>query len=182
MDPTSPLFVAVFMVAILLAGGWSLFLEKDSGQSATGSYPRLGRSSESTAGDASHRCIAARDVHSDGYIELRDRKKDVIISGGENISSIEVEQFITRHPAVLEVAVIAVPDEKWGEVPKAFVTLKPGHSATADEIISFCRQSMAHFKCPKQVEFGELPRTSTGKIQKYVLRDREWGDIDKRIH
>jgi fatty-acyl-CoA synthase len=121
-------------------------------------------------------------MHPDGYIELRDRKKDIIISGGENISTIEVEQTIYQHPAVLEVAVIAVPDPKWGEVPKAFVTLRPGQSATAEEIIAFCRERMAHFKCPKAVEFGDLPKTSTGKIQKYVLREREWAGMAKRIN
>ncbi len=121
-------------------------------------------------------------MHPDGYIELRDRKKDIIISGGENISTIEVEQTIYQHPAVLEVAVIAIPDPKWGEVPKAFVTLKPGQSATAEEIIAFCRQRIAHFKCPKAVEFGDLPKTSTGKIQKYVLREREWAGMTKRIN
>ncbi len=112
-------------------------------------------------------------VHPDSYIELRDRKKDIIISGGENISSIEVEQAIDSHEAVLECAVIPIPDEKWGEVPKAFVTLKPGHAATAEDIIEHCRARIAHFKCPKAVEFGELPKTSTGKIQKFMLRERE---------
>jgi fatty-acyl-CoA synthase len=121
-------------------------------------------------------------MHPDGYIELRDRKKDIIISGGENISTIEVEQTIYQHPAVLEVAVIAIPDPTWGEVPKAFVTLRPGQSATAEEIIAFCRERMAHFKCPKAVEFGDLPKTSTGKIQKYVLREREWAGMAKRIN
>ncbi len=114
-------------------------------------------------------------MHPDGYIELKDRKKDIIISGGENISTIEVENTIYKHPAVAEVAVIGVPDDKWGEVPKAFVTLKPGASATADEIIAFCRERLAHFKCPKHVAFCELPKTSTGKIRKNVLREREWG-------
>ncbi|MBI5877611.1 MAG: long-chain-fatty-acid--CoA ligase [Chloroflexi bacterium] len=121
-------------------------------------------------------------VHADGYIELRDRKKDIIISGGENISTIEVEQAIYQHPAVLEVAVVAVPDDRWGEVPKAFVTLKPDATATADEIIAHCRAHLAHFKCPKSVEFIDLPKTSTGKIQKYVLRDKEWAGRDKRIN
>ena len=97
--------------------------------------------------------------HPDGYIELRDRKKDIIISGGENISTIEVEQCVARHPAVLECAVVAIPDEKWGERPKAFVTLKPGATATEDEIIEFCRQHIAHFKAPAAVEFGDLPKT-----------------------
>ncbi len=121
-------------------------------------------------------------VHPDGYIELRDRKKDIIISGGENISTIEVERAIYQHPAVLEVAVIGIPDPLWGEVPKAFVTLKPGAQLTADELIAFCRERLAHFKCPKAVEFGELPKTSTGKIQKFRLRDREWASQEKRIH
>jgi len=120
--------------------------------------------------------------HPDGYIELRDRKKDIIISGGENISTIEVEQCIARHPAVLECAVIAIPDEKWGERPKAFVTLKPGQSATEQEIIEHCRHHLAHFKVPAAVEFGELPKTSTGKVQKFVLREREWKGRDKRIN
>ena len=118
--------------------------------------------------------------HPDGNIELRDRGKDVIISGGENISSIEVEQTIAAHPAVLECAVIGVPDPHWGERPKAFVTLNPA-TATAQEIIAFCRERLAHYKCPDAIEFGPLPKTSTGKIQKFVLRDREWAGHDKRI-
>jgi fatty-acyl-CoA synthase len=109
-------------------------------------------------------------MHPDGYIELRDRQKDIIISGGENISTIEIERVIARHPAVLDVAVIAIPDDYWGEVPKAFVMLKPESTATADEIIAFSRSHLAHFKCPKAVEFGDLPKTSTGKTQKFVLR------------
>ena len=120
--------------------------------------------------------------HPDGYIELRDRKKDIIISGGENISTIEVEQAVARHPAVLECAVVAIPDEKWGERPKAFVTLKPRQTISQDEIIQYCRQRLAHFKCPATVEFGDLPKTSTGKVQKYVLREKEWAGYDKRIH
>jgi acyl-CoA synthetase (AMP-forming)/AMP-acid ligase II len=120
--------------------------------------------------------------HPDGYIELRDRKKDIIISGGENISTIEVEQCVAKHPAVLECAVVAVPDEKWGERPKAFVTLKPGAQATEGEVIEFCKQHIAHFKAPAIVEFGDLPKTSTGKIQKFVLRDREWKGREKRIN
>jgi fatty-acyl-CoA synthase len=120
--------------------------------------------------------------HPDGYIELRDRKKDIIISGGENISTIEVEQCVARHPAVLECAVVAIPDEKWGERPKAFVTLKPGQRATEQQIIEFCRQHMAHFKAPAAVEFGDLPKTSTGKVQKFVLRDKEWRGQAKRIN
>ncbi|GIM91161.1 acyl--CoA ligase family protein [Paractinoplanes toevensis] len=110
--------------------------------------------------------------HPDGYVELRDRLKDVIISGGENIASVEVEQVIADHPAVLEAAVIAVPDERWGEVPAAFVTLKDGASATENQIIEYVRERLAHFKAPKTVTFGDLPKTSTGKIQKYVLRAR----------
>ncbi len=110
--------------------------------------------------------------HPDGYIELKDRSKDIIISGGENISSIEVEDVLYRHPAVATAAVVAKPDETWGETPCAFVELKPGQEATAQEIIDFCRDNMAHYKCPRRVVFGELPKTSTGKIQKYVLRER----------
>jgi fatty-acyl-CoA synthase len=120
--------------------------------------------------------------HPDGYIELRDRKKDIIISGGENISTIEVEQAVAKHPAVMECAVVAVPDAKWGERPKAFVTLKPGRQATEAEIIAFCREHIAHFKCPAAVEFGDLPKTSTGKVQKFVLRDREWQGQARRIN
>jgi fatty-acyl-CoA synthase len=120
--------------------------------------------------------------HPDGYIELRDRKKDIIVSGGENISTIEVEQAVARHPAVLECAVIATPDEKWGERPKAFVTLKPGQRATEQEIIAFCREHIAHYKCPDAVEFCDLPKTSTGKVQKFVLREKEWAGRKKRIN
>ncbi len=111
--------------------------------------------------------------HPDGYIEIRDRDKDVIISGGENISSIEVEQVVAQHPAVMEVAVSAMPDEYWGERPKAYVTLKQGQEATEEEIIEFTKEHIARFKAPAAVEFGELPKTSTGKVQKYVLRQRE---------
>ena len=121
-------------------------------------------------------------MHPDGYIELRDRAKDIIISGGENISTIEVERCIYQHPDVLEVAVIAIPHETWGEVPKAFVVPKAGANPTEREIIDFCRERMAHFKCPKAVEFGELPKTSTGKVQKFVLREKEWGGRAARIH
>jgi fatty-acyl-CoA synthase len=120
--------------------------------------------------------------HDDGYIELRDRKKDIIISGGENISTIEVEQAVARHPAVLECAVVAIPDEQWGERPKAFVTLKPGQQATEQEIIEFCRQQIARYKCPAAVEFADLPKTSTGKVQKFVLREKEWAGREKRIN
>jgi fatty-acyl-CoA synthase len=120
--------------------------------------------------------------HPDGYIEIRDRSKDVIISGGENISSIEVEQTVDQHPAVLEVAVIAIPDDKWGERPKAFVALRPGQTATEQEIIEFCKSRIARYKAPAAVEIlDELPKTSTGKVQKFVLRDKEWADHDKRV-
>jgi fatty-acyl-CoA synthase len=119
--------------------------------------------------------------HLDGTIELRDRGKDIIISGGENISSIEVEQAIVAHPAVLECAVIGVPHPHWGERPKAFVTLNEGAAATPEEIIAFCRERLAHYKCPDAITFGPLPKTSTGKIQKFVLREREWAGQDKRI-
>ncbi|MSP89968.1 MAG: acyl-CoA synthetase [Alphaproteobacteria bacterium] len=109
-------------------------------------------------------------LHPDGYIELKDRSKDIIISGGENISTIEIEGVIYRHPAVLDVAVVGRPDAKWGESPCAFVTLREGQSASAANIIDYCRANMAHFKVPKTVVFGPLPKTSTGKIQKFVLR------------
>lgn len=120
--------------------------------------------------------------HADNSIELRDRAKDIIISGGENISTIEVEQVVAQHPAVLECAIVAIPDETWGERPKAFVTLKEGAHATEEEIITFCRARLAHFKCPVGVNFGPLPKTSTGKIQKYVLREKEWAGKNKRIN
>jgi fatty-acyl-CoA synthase len=119
--------------------------------------------------------------HPDGNIELRDRGKDIIISGGENISSIEVEQAIAAHPAVLECAVIGIPHPHWGERPKAFVTLNEGAAAAPEEIIAFCRERLAHYKCPDSIEFGPLPKTSTGKTQKFVLRQREWGGQDTRI-
>ena len=109
--------------------------------------------------------------HPDGYIEIKDRSKDIIISGGENISTIEVEDVLYRHPAVLEAAVVAKLDERWGETPCAFVTLKEGHDADAGDIIAFCRSHMAHYKAPRTVVFGPLPKTSTGKIQKFVLRE-----------
>ena len=107
----------------------------------------------------------------DGYVKIRDRSKDIIISGGENISSIEVEDALYSHPAVLSAAVVAQPDEKWGETPCAFIELKPGASVTADELREFCREHMARYKVPKTFVFRELPKTSTGKIQKFVLRD-----------
>jgi fatty-acyl-CoA synthase len=111
--------------------------------------------------------------HEDGYIDIKDRSKDIIISGGENISTIEVEDILYRHPAVMEVAVVARPDEKWGETPCAFVTLKPEMEyTTEEEIIEFCRSQLARFKVPKTVVFGPLPKTSTGKMQKFILRER----------
>ena len=110
-------------------------------------------------------------LHPDGYIQLKDRSKDIIISGGENISSIEVEDVLYKHPAIQAAAVVARPDEKWGETPCAFVELRPGKQATAEEIIKWCREGLAHFKAPKHVVFTELPKTSTGKIQKFKLRD-----------
>jgi fatty-acyl-CoA synthase len=114
-------------------------------------------------------------THPDGFIEIQDRAKDLIISGGENISSTEVEGVLYKHPDVLETAVIAIPDEKWGEVPKAIIVLKPGTNVTEEEIIHFCRAEMAHFKAPKAVEFVEsLPKTATGKLQKYRLREMYW--------
>jgi fatty-acyl-CoA synthase len=120
--------------------------------------------------------------HPDASVELRDRKKDIIISGGENISTIEVEQTIASHAAVMECAVIAIPDDTWGEIPKAFVTLKPAATVSELEIIEHCRATLARFKAPKAVEFGPLPKTSTGKVQKYLLREREWKGQEKRIH
>ena len=119
--------------------------------------------------------------HPDGNIELRDRGKDIIISGGENISSIEVEQAIVAHPAVLECAVIGIPHERWGERPKAFVTRRPDAAVTQEEIIAFCRERLAGYKCPDAIEFGPLPKTSTGKVQKFVLREREWAGHEGRI-
>ena len=110
--------------------------------------------------------------HEDGYVEIRDRAKDIVISGGENISTIEVEGVLYRHPGVAEAAVVAKPDERWGETPCAFVTLRPGAGATEEELIAFCRQRLAHFKCPRHVVFAELPKTSTGKVRKYELRER----------
>ena len=109
--------------------------------------------------------------HPDGYIQLKDRSKDIIISGGENISSIEVEDALFKHPAVQAAAVVAKPDDKWGETPCAFVELKPGTTATAEELIAWCRQHLAGYKCPRYIVFTELPKTSTGKIQKFKLRE-----------
>jgi fatty-acyl-CoA synthase len=120
-------------------------------------------------------------LHADGYVALVDRAKDVIISGGENIASVEVERVLGGHPAVLEVAVIGVPDDRWGEVPAAYVTLKDGASATAEELVGYTRQRLAHFKAPRHIVFGPLPKTSTGKIQKHVLREGAWAGRERRI-
>jgi fatty-acyl-CoA synthase len=111
--------------------------------------------------------------HRDNYIEIKDRSKDIIISGGENVSSLEVEECLYRHPRVMEAAVVARPDDKWGETPCAFVTPRPDVAPpSVGEIIAWCRERLAHFKAPRTVVFGPLPKTSTGKIQKYVLRER----------
>jgi fatty-acyl-CoA synthase len=114
-------------------------------------------------------------THPDGYIQLKDRAKDIIISGGENISSIEVEDALYRHPAVAVAAVVAMPDERWGESPCAFIELHPGARASEAELITFVRETIAHYKAPRAVVFTEIPRTSTGKVQKHVLRDRARG-------
>jgi fatty-acyl-CoA synthase len=117
-------------------------------------------------------------MHPDGYVEIKDRAKDIIISGGENISSLEVEEVLYKHPAVMEAAVVARPDEKWGETVQAFVTLKPdAGEVTESDIIAWCRTHLAHFKCPHFVTFGPLPKTSTGKIQKFELRERARGQV-----
>jgi fatty-acyl-CoA synthase len=110
-------------------------------------------------------------LHPDGYIQLKDRSKDIIISGGENISSIEVEDVLFKHPAVAFCAVVAKPDEKWGETPCAFIELKPGATATREEMVTWCREHLAAYKCPRHVVFQEVPKTSTGKIQKFKLRE-----------
>jgi fatty-acyl-CoA synthase len=121
-------------------------------------------------------------MHPDGYIELKDRAKDIIISGGENISTIEVENVLMGHPAVRDAAVVAKPDEKWGEVPVAFVALQTAGSATEADLIGWCRERLAHYKAPKSVIFEELPRTSTGKVQKFMLRERFWQGRATRIN
>jgi fatty-acyl-CoA synthase len=121
-------------------------------------------------------------VHADGYLEITDRAKDVIVSGGENISTQQVEKVLMGHDAVLEVAVVAIPSDRWGEVPKAFVMLKPGRIVEPDELERFAREQLAAFKVPKVYEFGALPKTSTGKIQKFVLREREWTGKTKRVN
>jgi fatty-acyl-CoA synthase len=110
-------------------------------------------------------------MHPDGYVEVKDRAKDIIISGGENISSIEVEDALYKHPAVQVVAVVAKPDDKWGETPCVFVELKPGAAATSEELIAWCRKHLAAYKCPRYIVFADIPKTSTGKIQKFKLRD-----------
>jgi len=110
-------------------------------------------------------------MYPDGYIQLKDRSKDIIISGGENISSIEVEDALYKHPAVMAVAVVAKPDDKWGETPCAFVELKQGTQATPDELMQWCRKHLAGYKCPRYLVFAEIPKTSTGKIQKFKLRE-----------
>ncbi|MGD8810974.1 MAG: AMP-binding protein, partial [Gammaproteobacteria bacterium] len=112
-------------------------------------------------------------MHPDGYAEIKDRAKDIIISGGENISSLEVEEVLYHHPQIMEAAVVAMPHDRWGETPCAFVTPKEGAAAlSAEDVIGYCREKIAHYKCPTRVVFGPLPKTSTGKIQKFVLRDR----------
>jgi len=111
-------------------------------------------------------------MNPDGYIKIKDRSKDIIISGGENISSIEVEDVLYRHPAVMAAAIVAKPDPKWGETPCAFIEIKPGATVTAEEIVAHCKEHLAGFKVPRAVVFGELPKTSTGKIQKFELRKR----------
>jgi fatty-acyl-CoA synthase len=146
----------------------------------TGYFENPEQTSEALAGGWYHSGdLAVR--HPDGYIELRDRKKDIIISGGENISTIEVEAAIGRHPAVAAVAVVATPDEKWGERPKAFVELKDGEHASAEDILAFAKEHLSGFMRPAAVEITELHKTSTGKIQKAELRDREWEGRNRRI-
>lgn len=121
-------------------------------------------------------------VHPDGYVQLLDRAKDIVVSGGENISTVEVEQALLAHDAVLDVAVVGVPDDRWGERPKAFVVLGDGAEASEAELIEHVKQRIARYKAPKAVELvAELPRTSTGKVQKYELREREWVGHAARI-
>src|SRR5262249_31330 len=118
----------------------------------------------------------------EGFIEVVDRKKDLIISGGENISSLEIEGLLYKHPSVLEAAVVAAPDQRWGEVPYALVVLKAGQQASESDLIAFCREHLAHYKCPKRIDFmAALPRTATGKIQKNLLRERFWSEERKRV-
>jgi fatty-acyl-CoA synthase len=134
-------------------------------------YHRNPSATEAALGDGWFRSGDLGVMHPDGYIQLKDRAKDIIISGGENISSIEVEEALYKHPAVAFAAVVAKPDEKWGETPCAFVELRAGHEASAAEIIAWCRERLAHYKAPRMVVFGEVPKTSTGKIQKFELRE-----------
>jgi fatty-acyl-CoA synthase len=137
---------------------------------------------EALAGDAFHTGDGGT-IDSEGFLTISDRKKDVIITGGENVSSIEVEDRIFRHPAVAEAAVIGVPDDKWGETIKALVVLQPGARLTERELIAHCREELAHFKCPTSVEFLDvIPRTSTGKIQKFKLRKSFWAGLDRQIN
>jgi fatty-acyl-CoA synthase len=135
-------------------------------------YLKNSKASEEALGGGWFRSGDLGVLHGDGYIQLKDRSKDIIISGGENISSIEVEDALYKHPAVAAAAVVAMAHEKWGETPCAFVELKPGAEASAAELIDWCRANLAHFKCPSRIVFAELPRTSTGKVQKFKLRDR----------
>jgi fatty-acyl-CoA synthase len=143
-----------------------------SGNTLMKGYLKNERATEQAfAGDIYHSGDLAA-WHADGYVEVKDRSKDIIISGGENISSLEVEEVLYRHPSILEAAVVARPDEKWGETPCAFVTLKEGApTVTAEEVIAYCRSNMAHYKAPRMIVFGPLPKTSTGKIQKFILRE-----------
>jgi fatty-acyl-CoA synthase len=120
-------------------------------------------------------------VHPDGYVELRDRAKDIIVSGGENIASVEIEQVLVSHPAVLEAAVIPAPDEKWGERPIAYVTLRPGLEVSERDLRAFARTVLPGFKVPDRIRFGDLPKTATGKVRKYALREEAWRGHEKRI-
>ena len=118
----------------------------------------------------------------EGYVNSVGRIKDMIIRGGENVYPREVEEWLFSHPAVADVAVIGVPDEKFGEGVKAIVVLRDGQAATEGDLIEFCRGEIAHFKCPKSIEFGELPKTSTGKVQKFKLREKEWAGMEKKVN
>jgi len=122
-------------------------------------------------------------IDQEGYISIVDRKKDIIISGGENISSIQVERAILAHPSVLEAAVIGIPDEKWGEVPKAIIVLKPGERLTEDDLIQYCQKHLSRFKIPKSLDFvASLPKSGTSKILKRELREKYWKGLNKRVH
>ena len=121
-------------------------------------------------------------MHPDNYVQIMDRKKDIIISGGENISTVEIENVLYSHPDVLEVAVISVPDEKWGEVPKAFIVPRTGTDPDPAQIIAYCKEKLARFKAPKYIEFGPLPKTATGKLQKFKLRKKEWAGHDRMVN